>query len=504
MNIWIFYGIVFLLSLAVLISAFWKQNQVVAGFIAVLSTIFIRIVQTNNPYRHPGDSYYYWHVPEAILRNGDLSADKSVNWYPGVERLIESPAMHIVTSNIVEITGIIDLSFARAIVPALYGGVFFILTVAIAKIILSREWCVVVAYTIAQKDAVIFYQTQYHAQNFGLLFITLLTLVFIWMHQTTDDSRGMFLFIPVVVSLVMAHRLSSAVAAIIFILMVFAVGIYAHLSRTAFPRLKLVQFGFSVALLSIISAVFHVFINYSVFETSIVRAVYIIGGEGIGFAREASAGVPETPTIIDRFSIYTKILLVISAIPSIIYSFLRDHDDSVLIMLAFLGATGPTAILISILSFEVLTRIILIAFVPLTLIAFYTFQNHIPTVHIKQLAAGFALILIILGVASGTIPSLIDPTSDIRADGYQNVEPMSGQHKAGGYWIQNYTTGETMGVSRYTLHSAMTFGHQPINDIVFLADVNQPPPYLIVDEGRETLDSDTRIYSNGRIAAGRS
>lgn len=106
------------------------------------------------------------------------------------------------------------------------------------------------------------------------------------------------------------------------------------------------------------------------------------------------------------------------------------------------------------------------------------------------------------GVIAGTTPSLVDPQSDIRNDGYSDVPPMAGEHEASGYWIRGYTADSQFGVTNPTYHTVVTFGEQPTSSAVFLSSGQEPYRYVVVDQARENVPADTVIYSNGRIAIG--
>lgn len=502
MNIWLFYAIIFISSGTVISWGLVKRNQIAAGFLAAIVIFFTRSIQVLNPYREYGDSYHYWNVPEAILRNNALVAPETVTWYPGIQDLLSFPGMHLMTTTIIKVTGIQDLAFARAIIPSLFGIACFAILVAIASRVIDRDWSVVVAYTIAQIDAVIFYQTEYHAQAFGFLFIAFLLFVFIQQMQSTNfHARHSIVLVFGIAGLMLAHRFSSILAVILFALSMVGLIIYSqfpHVHVSRFNRKRVMTY---TLILGLVIGWIHVAIHTQVATKAIYNIYLISQGTGFGFTDGPPSGSTTVPTIIDRFSIVLKVVLSLLAVPTIIKSFSGDQDETIRLVIAFLGATGIAALITAAINFAVLTRVVLIAFIPLTLVAFYTLYDGAPNQRRTYITGLVALAIVMMGVMGGTAPSLIDPSSNIRADGYMGVTPMAGEHEEGGYWLRDYASADDTAVTPVTLHTATTFGHQPHATTEFLS-INDDKQYIIVDGERRQLPANSKIYSNGRILVG--
>lgn len=502
MNLWLFFGITCLATIAIIGWGFVKQNQAIAGILAAVTIIFTRAIQMLNPYREFGDSYFYWSVTEAILRNDGLIALQTLKWYPGIQELLSFPGMHLTTATLIKITGIQDPAVARAIIPSLYGVVCFALLVGIAARVIGSEWSVIVAYTTIQIDVFIFYQTEYHAQSFGLLFIVFILFVFVRQLVTIDSYRNTIVFGFAVMGLTLAHRFSSLLALLLFGGAIAGLAIYAYLPtvRHSLTRRRDVTiYGLAIG----ISLIFlHSLVYSSVIEKAVFNFFLVTKGSGAGFASSPASYAAETPTIVDEFSKVIKVFLTVVAAPTIVYSLFKEHDHGILFILAFLGATGLAAIPVAIVNFEVITRVIMIAFVPLTLVSFYTLRERLPTSTSKPAAAVLAMMIVVMGVAGGVSSSHIDPSSNIRADGFQYVTPMSGHHEVGGYWIRAYATADDTGVTVKTRHTAVYFGHQSVKNTEYISMVRGGKRYIVVDEARRNLSSPERIYSNGRIVIG--
>lgn len=498
MNIWVFYTIV-LLSTCVLVG--WtlrSRSQLLAGLLGGAIIVFTRSIQVLNPFREFGDSYYYWEVVDAILRNHHLVAPQTSEWYPGVLSLLNYPAMHLTTSALAYSTGL-PSDTVRALAPAFYGLVFFAIVVALASRIVNSSWAVLVAFTISQMDAVIFYQTEYHAQNFGLVFLTLSILIIIRQIQRKDRQRNFVLLLISVLTLAYAHRFSSILAVVLLTVAGVGLVVYSFLPQTKVSGETKRDVGLSVLLFGLVMFIPHVIFHLDVVQKAVYNLYYLITGRGFGFATP-SLPTGSQPTIIDQMSIIVKAVLVIAALPAIVDSLLSESRDSKLFLISILGSTGIAAVLIVALAYEVVTRVILIAFVPLALLSF-TSLYRLPK-YKSTITSILVVVLVLMGTVLGTTPSLIDPSSDIRSDGFTDTKPMSGQQKVSGYWIQNYATTDSTGVTAVTLHIAVNYGHQSVPNTEFISIAHEGHRYVLVDGARRPLPSPNKIYTNGRVLTG--
>lgn len=502
MDIWGYFAVILLSSLILITYSLRRENQLPAIILAALLVIFTRAMHVLNPYREFGDSYHYWHAPEAILKNGAPIAPEIANRYPGIEQLLSFPGMHITTVSIIEVAGFEDMALARALIPSFYGVIAFLIFVALAARVVRPDWAVIIGYAIAQIDAVIFYQTEYHAQSFGLIFIALVYLILLRAIDTSGQWRNVALIGPAVAGLAIAHRFSSLLSILLFALVLVGIHVYDGLPRPRVSRQTKRTVTWVALTLGVSILWVHIGVHTFVSEKIGYRGIAILQGSGFGFYTAPPSSGGGGSTVLDHFSLILKGILVLVAAPTILYSLLDDFDDEVQLTLSLLGGLGIAGVLTAALSFHVVTRVILIAFVPLTLIAFYTIHSRAPDRFANPTAVAFAFLIVVLGVMGGTTPSLVDPSSDIRDDGFSGVEPMSGEHEQAGYWLQDYATSDETAVTTVTLHSATTFGHQRQQDTEFIAFANGEKQYVLVDEARRDLPADTVVYSNGRILVG--
>lgn len=502
MNIWLFYGIIFFCTLTIIGWGFTKQNQFIAGIVAALTIVFTRSLQVLNSYRQFGDSYHYWKVVDAIRRNNELIAPEISTHYPGVDPLMNSPGMHIMTATLIDVLGLQDPTLARAIAPSLYGVACFAVIAALVSRLMGSKWSVVVAYTIVQTDEFIFRQTEYHAQAFGIFFLAFVLLIAVRQIQQTDQKRNLWTLVLAGMGLAISHRFTSFLSIFLLLLTTIGLVIYHWLPKSNVSKSTLDSVFLYSVILAAGLAWYQIVFQTQVVLKSTVSSLSILTGESFGLGPTTTTGGGATTTVFDYAGLALKAALALVALPTILYSFVEEYDDADLFMISFLGATGMAAVGVSLVFIGVFPRIVLIAYIPMVILACQTIQSRIPEPNTRVIASGLMLLIVMMGVIAGTTPSLVDPQSDIRNDGYSGVEPMSGEHEVAGYWIRDYTENSVFGVTVPTFHTVVTFGEQRTSNAEFLSHGGGPYRYVVVDEARKDVPSDTVIYSNGRILIG--
>ncbi|WP_152418087.1 hypothetical protein [Haloferax elongans] len=501
MDILIFYGLIFLLSLILILWTFDGRSKLASGIIASTSVFITRFLPSVSQYRKPWhDSYFYSTAFESIIRNNKAVAPQVQTWYPGVEHLLNYPAMHYVTATIAEVTGITDPTLLRAVTPALFSVATLALLVGIASKLFGTHYGIVVGYTISQLDTFISYQTQYHAQGFALALFSLIVFITIHIIQTRDRKRGMILYAVVVFSFAISHRFSTLAILGVLPLLVAGTLVYRMIGRTRSKTSRSFNYLTYILLTLLALLSVHTLVHVGVVNMVLTRATLLVRGAELGFYSGPSTFTTQTPTVLDYLSSVIKAVLGILALPTIVYSFVTDCDDTTRFLVTLLGAVGLLGIITAVVDYDMLVRLILFSYIPLALLAFWTVHERFSSNHAQKLTVVLSVALVMMSVMTATVPSLVDPSSDVRADGFSDVTPMTmEQEKTGGQWLQKYAVSDKAAVTLTTRMGVLYYGNLKISDVRFIHRASNQD-YYVVDSERRSLPLLPQVYTNGRTS----
>jgi len=506
MSIWLFYFIILLSTVLLALWSLLNRSSWLSVVLASVIVIFTRILQTTAPIRYEWhDGIFYFTIVEAILKSGRLSDPVLISWFPGAEKMFNFSAMHLTTAAIAHVIGINNTTLIRATVPSLYAVITLILLIGLATYIVGTQYRVLTGYTIVQLETFIHYQTQYHAQGFGLtLFLIVILILLGLLNRNNKHSSLLIVFVVVVSALAISHRFTTIAGVLIVFITVIGFAVYNRIPGADIKWRKVRPLAIFSTILAVIVAFAHIRLETAVVTQAITNSILVLKSAGFGFhtAPDSVGGSGGGNIIVNSFSQIIKAILIISAIPTFIYSFKDRTNDSTRFIVALLSASGIIAMIVGPINVEVLIRVILIGYIPLTLLAFKTMVDASPPIVSKSLIFLLTISIVMMGVIGGTVPSRVDPNSNIRADGYHEITPMpKNQYAASGYWVRSYNVSKAVGVTTTTRMAARYYGHTSGIETEYIS-LSKGRKYYIIDTHRRDLPTDIQIYSNGRVLVG--
>ena len=153
------------------------------------------------------DPYYYMIVANNIVDVGSLDPVMTY-WYSGVDHQIPWPDMQILTTALHELGGIELMDLYMYQEPFL-GVAFFLGVFLLGRYVLGEaKWAFIVAMIATFGDSVLFYQSEYHPQGFGL--IAFVFLLFLLVKKCDQYRKEHYLVLGVVAAgFVFSHHFST-------------------------------------------------------------------------------------------------------------------------------------------------------------------------------------------------------------------------------------------------------------------------------------------------------
>jgi hypothetical protein len=278
------------------------------------------------------DPYYYFICAFNVDTAGTLSPVYSW-WYDVVKQQLTWPALQIIATFLMNLTGIHSVDFLR-LVPPLLGIVFFMGVFLLAREITRNNGIALLAGLFATSgDTVLFYQSEFHPQ--GLAFVLFVFLVFSIIRHFSNPSpvNG---FLLVIFSLVFAfsHHFSTLFLGLFSLFMISVLCVMQKLSW--FDMKNHDSSNFSRQLIPWIILAFVMFINhlyqYSAFlEVSRMSIMYLLHPAGYLIAMDTH--IPVTVTILNA----VKYLLLFLAVMSLFCLYTTRKKNQVLAFIILAG-----------------------------------------------------------------------------------------------------------------------------------------------------------------------
>lgn len=498
MDLLVFLGILIFGSATVTIAIIRGHDTRLPALAAVSLTAFVRVMPNAPPTMHWWRDPHFYLIPTlGLVETGRLPlSPEFLSWYPQSSRQLTWLVMHFVTASLIQVTGI-DFEAVIRFVSALWGPIILVCLWALYTRFLETEWALLAAYLTSMLDLIVFYQMEYHAQGVGLIFVVLLLY-----YLSTDERKfsgypGLAVLVGILIGAAYAHHFTATVV-LIFLGLYGITQAVPHLRQRSNPPVAL-----TLLLFGILMAIPHLFIEESVISSGILG---ILGAFSPPGAAESGGVERVGATIVDRFPVLIKGVLAAGSLPAIWLTLRHKPEHRPLVV--YLACTGLIAVIVAPIAFGLMNRIILFGYIPLvglfvlTLWRIAEVEQSLPLGYAVR-ACGIVIVVSGLVVASALVgypPSMVDPSSDVRADGFHGIEPIGEQGPAAGEWVNLHSTADT---TFYThLHTYVIpfyYGEFSTHNVEF-ARLYEGQGSLLVDEERvEELQGEEVIYSNGRI-----
>jgi len=203
-------GVLLLVSCLIYASIKAKSSRDVV--LVLLGIVLLSILARSIPHlrlTYPPLVDPYYHAVSAlnIIDYGTLQPILG-GWYGGVNAHLHWPMMHLFTAGVVNITGIDSMWFFRFQEPLL-GGIFALSVFALAKeATKSNPVALLSALCASLSDVVIYYQSEYHAQGFAVIFFVLFLYIYL-KSRTTGRLGYSVLALACLVVFLLSHHFSS-------------------------------------------------------------------------------------------------------------------------------------------------------------------------------------------------------------------------------------------------------------------------------------------------------
>jgi len=499
MNLFLFLSILIFGSATVTFSTIRRSDTKLPALATITLTVFVRVMPNAPPTMHWWRDPHFYLIPTRGLLNagGTPLPTEFQIWYPQADRQLTWFVMHFISAQIIQITGI-DLEAVIRFLPAIWGAVILVLLWALYSKFLDREWALLAAYLTSMLDLIIFYQIEYHAQGVGILFVVLL-LFYLSSGINQFDNWGKKLVVVLILfGTAFAHHF-TAIASLLFLavysILKFVPGLRTKQETTVVPILFL---------FTLLAAVPHLFVDQEVLTSATLGLIGVLyptggaeGGEGV-----TRAGA----TILDQLPLLIKAVLGIGSLPALWLAIRHEEEQRPLVV--YLFTAGIIAVLVSPIAFGLMNRIILFGYIPLAGLFVHSLwkiverdsvfpaENAIKVISVVVLVSG----LVAASALAAYPPSMVDPSSDVRADGFHEIKPVESQGPIAGEWMKGHTGSDTMIYTQlHTYVIPFYYGEFSTNNIEFVRNYRGDGILLVDTERFKAINEFQVIYSNERI-----
>jgi len=509
MELAIFVSVLSVCSFTIILLAFKRRYQS-AQFLCLGTILYTRYVRHLGPdvqWHH--DSYFYFLTTRAIQETGRLAATDRLSYaWPIIENRLDRFVLPLFSYTIGEVTGLNNV-WLRLSVPPLFGVVLFFVALVISKRYLPREWAIIASFVYLMLDAVIVHHIQFHQQAIGTLFLLLFATPIL---LKTIDKRLYGLSILFGVLLLFSHVATPFLGVIVLIGIAGAsvLGYLVDFSDTA-SRLKLLSQENRVILLYLfVTLLFSAYLYPEYLSHIIVRTLSfdrfsysIFGGGGGG---SIGYQINESRTLLNYIPSLTKVYLGIFAIAAT-YLAVRYRKHRELLPVLLFGAMSVLTIVLGVVLFSsaVVGRILEFGYLFAVIASCYSLHfwfEKLDQHKMKQFVAIFVMVSLLVMVVGNALiavnPSRIDPTSNVAADGYGDVEPIGTELRHSGTWFYEYGP---VGRNYYTVYKPRAaVYYYGVHSATYLYNA-EGPGYILNDVARSPGIGDRvdRIYTNGRL-----
>lgn len=511
MSIWLHAAVLLMGSIVVIARALRGQSLWPTVALACLISIYIRAIHhvPDHAYMYH-DGLFYFSVTESIIQTHALEVTSDLaNWYPGASQLMEWPAMNIITTAIIVVTGV-SPQMALQYLPPLSALPFLLLTWAVYRLIVGDQLGLIAAYTTMMLDTMIYYQIQYHQQGFAILFVVFI-LWFIIRHTDLTARRSSILTVSIGIGSILAHRFTGGVIILLLFLIVSLGVIWKFLLRYSLDytptTVRMERLARYTIIIGVIGILIHLFLSPG-FTRSAIMSITIALLEGAPPAPSSPGSISGKTMVTDHFPVMIKFVVTALAIPTILSGLTGRESSNVEWLALATVSVGLLALPIVVLAIKATPRLVMIGYLPLMGLTFVTLQRlrnfrwlqgDLP---IGTLAiASVALMIILMGATAGSIPSHIDHKADLRSDGYHGITPIGDQAPVAGTFINRYGDDDmTYAVTFWTRMIPLYYGES--SNVIFV-NSSDSSAIGVYDTARQTrppsdIGNDS-VYDNGRI-----
>ena len=426
------------------------------------------------------DPYFHYICTLNVLEYGTVQSQ--VTWWYGLAPMqLSWPMMHILTAQLVEMTGLDPMFFFRFFAP-LMGLAFFLGLFSLAQLFLKNYGMSLLAALIGSMGStVIFFQSEYHPQGLAL---TLFIFILICFFKTRGRSDAPLIIISLVfiLAFVFTHHFSTLFLSLIF-LAFFMLGFIA----SKLPILK-GRFGFlwgdSRFLLpvAVVILIFCIYTNPDLVKLLFSWSFDLKPGSGLTTATEQLA-VPVLTTILNGFKWIPVIMVVLTA------PFILKHGDNnqtrLLALVSLIFAVGFMGLF---LFFLPLDRLLALSMPIIGIICAYALlQLSRSKKKFKNIVLASCAFALTFAMIAGMFASQM-PAYFFRSPGtdpyywYGNDLPQAVEMEQSGLWsIENIERNSTYGITFATWSIPFYYGQNPIGSIGGI-DLDRHYDFIVVNE----------------------
>lgn len=294
------------------------------------------------------DPYYYFSATMNILDYGTLTEHLSY-WYETVDVFLHWPIIHLLSANLVYLTGLTPDFMLRFQEPLL-GMVFFLAAFSLANVITHNySFSFIAALLASFSETIVFYQSEYHPQGLAIiLFILIIYLFFKYLSFPKRIAPVAGLIVLVGTAFMLSHYFTPLFISLIFVeYIIFLAAIPALKYLKGWSGkwagfIKNAGFDNRICIILILLPLAYEFVYYNFFLCEAIKMM--------GFGGHAAALVPSSvattaiPLITSILSLFKWILLILSiiSIAYIIWARLDGFFRLVILVISLLiaGAVG--------------------------------------------------------------------------------------------------------------------------------------------------------------------
>jgi len=475
---------------------------------AISLLVFVRVITVMPPtWMWYHDSHFYFLVAEGMLETNSFQLPQRIldvygTAIPRASRFAY-PSLTLILS---EVTGVTNRTALRLGIPILLTPLFFVGTWALYERILPRPWAISGTAFLGFTGVIFGHQIQYHEQGFAVVTTIFFLLSLVCLRKL--NPRRWVVFILCSTVLILSHPFTPELVWIALSAAIGAALMEMYLPIPIFPLQKFRQMSEPIILYSIILIALTMFFVFGLWR-EIVLDIYVIVTRGsIPSVTGSIAGYVNAggTTLLNEVPTYNKGLLTLASLPVVYQGIRGQFDDDTNLFLTLAGgffAATITAYIVN--GGGAGSRSLVFAYlflVPFSLLTLRQLSLSVPIRHLNWYNLAVLIVvgmMITLTVMAATPMSLIDPDSDIKQDGYHNVEPIGKQAPTAGFWVREYVPKNSPAFVNFQDRMlAIRYGR--LEDVSYLTQTssNGLGIYDAARSANPSVGTD-QIYSNGRI-----
>ncbi|WP_336358122.1 hypothetical protein [Haloarcula sp. CGMCC 1.6347] len=440
------------------------------------------------------DSHYYLASARAVAITGHLDRPQSLQWIE-LKGYFGWPDIQILATTIHEITTI-SMHTLRYVIPILFVCLTFLfLWFTYGQFAGWGAGCIASLGTL-MLDPFFRYFVQFHGQSIGVTFGSLFlgTVIFVTLRQQMSPTtyfRYLILFSVVSLGFLFSHRFSILIIGVALLGSYVTGDILTQLSERILEDSRGGYYIPGAALpAALLFGVYVIYRGEEFFVWGIAQLTQVTDVGGSGPTQTTGRSWIDYPPLVLKALVPALSLIGVWAI-------IKDRLTA-RPWLTLACTFGAITIPFTIANPRGVSRIILFVYIFIGGLCSVSVAVALDSQRewVEWGIPAIITLIVLLGTLGGSVPGLVDHSTNLGNDPFQNTPPIQSQAPAAGEFIDEYKI-ERIEAGFWGRVVATRYGKVPIPVVDGVRYNNVP--YFVYDSARETPPDGSLVYTNGRI-----